>query len=306
VKDDRQRIFSEDRWRKIGFVLYAAGKDFFADDGPQWAASIAYYSLLSIFPLLLAAASLASYFIDPQAAIEQATDLLGNLFPGGAGEIERIVRNAINSRASASVLSTLALLWSGSRVFGTLTKALNVSYDVSETYGFLRRTIVELILLLTIGFLFVVAVASRTTFDLLWNQIPFLPSSQGFLFFLLRRAIPDILLLVTFYLIYRYVPRRRVNWKAAVSGTLVALVLFIIARPLFLNYIFNFANFGVIYGSLAVAIIIILWAWIVSVILLLGGEVVSHIQEMMIEGKPREAVEESNLDRSPLRRVAGS
>lgn len=305
MKDDVQRIFSKGLWRKIGYVLYAAGKDFFTDDGPQWAASIAYYSLLSIFPLLLAAASIASYLINPQTAIEQATELLGNLLPGGAGAVERIVRNAINSRASASILSTLALLWSGSRVFGTLTKALNVSYDVSESYGFLRRTMVELILLLTIGSLFMVAVASRTLFDLLWNQIPFLPSNEGFLFFLLRRAIPDILLLVTFYLIYRYVPRRRVNWKAALSGTLIALVLFIIARPLFLNYIFNFANFGVIYGSLAVAIIIILWAWIASGILLLGGEVVSHIQEMMIEGKPLEEVEKRHLERSPLKRVAG-
>lgn len=225
MKDDIQRVVSKEWWRKIGFVLYAAGKDFFTDDGPQWAASIAYYSLLSIFPLLLAAASIASYFINPQTAIKQATELLGNLVPGGAGEIERIVRNAIDSRASASILSTLALLWSGSRVFGTLTKALNISYDVSDTYGFLRRTMIELILLLTIGFLFMVAVVSRTLFDLLWNQIPFLPANQSFLFFLLRSAIPDVLLLVTFYLVYRYVPRRRVNWKAALSGTLVALLL---------------------------------------------------------------------------------
>lgn len=306
MKDDVRKILSRDWWRQVGVILYAAVKDFFTDDGPQWAASIAYYSLLSIFPLLLAAASIASYFISPQTAIEQATALLGNLFPGGAGEIERIVRNAINSRASASILSTLALLWSGSRVFGTLTKALNVSYDVPETYGFLRRTLIELILLLTIGFLFMIAVASRAVFDLLWNLIPFLPANQGFLFILLRRAIPDILLLVTFYLIYRYVPRRRVSWRAALSGTIFALVLFILARPLFLNYIFNFANFGVIYGSLAVAIIIILWAWIVSVILLLGGEVVSHIQEMMIEGKPLEEVEKSHLDRSPLKRLMES
>lgn len=306
MNEEVQRIFSKAWWRKVALVLSAAGKDFFTDNGPQWAASIAYYSLLSIFPLLLAAASIASYFINPETAIEQATELLGNLLPGGAGEIERIVRNAISSRASASILSTLALLWSGSRVFGTLTKALNVSYDVGETYGFLRRTMIELILLLTIGFLFMVAVASRTFFDLLWNQIPFLPSNQGFVFFLLRRAIPDILLLVTFFLIYRYVPRRRVSWKAALSGTLIALVLFILARPLFLNYIFNFANFGVIYGSLAVAIIIILWAWIVGVILLLGGEVVSHMQEMMIEGKPREEVAERHLDRSPLKRAVES
>lgn len=175
-----------------------------------------------------------------------------------------------------------------------------------ERYSFLRRTMIELILLLTIGFLFMIAVASGAVFDLLWNQIPFLPSNQGLLFLILRRAIPDLLLLVTFYLIYRYVPRRRVSWKAALSGTIVALVLFILARPLFLTYIFNFEKFGVIYGSLAVAIIIILWAWIVSVILLLGGEVVSHIQEMMIEGKPREEVENSHLNRSPLKRLVPS
>lgn len=299
------------RWlgslQRVAVLVFLAVKDFFTDDGPQWAASIAYYSLLSIFPLLLAAASIAAYFINPQTAINQATNLLGNFIPSGTGEIERVVRNAISSRTSASIFSTLALLWSGSRVFGTLTKALNVAYDVNETYGFLRRTLIEIILLLTIGFLFIIAVAFRTMFDVFGSQLAFLPSNEkSIVYGLFRQGIPDLLLLVTFFLVYRYVPRNKISWKASLVGTITATVLFLIARPFFLRYVLNISNFGVIYGSLTIAIILIIWAWVVGVILLLGGEIASHVQAMLIDGMSLEEIEERHLARSPILKLEES
>lgn len=74
-------LMSWDGLRRIGVTFYLAAKDFFIDSGPQWAAAVAYYTLLSLFPLLLAVVSVAAFFVDPQWAVDQITSLLGQALP---------------------------------------------------------------------------------------------------------------------------------------------------------------------------------------------------------------------------------
>jgi uncharacterized BrkB/YihY/UPF0761 family membrane protein len=96
-------------WQGIA-VLTQAVRDLFVDGGPQWAAAIACYSLLSAFPLLLAGASIAAFFVDPQRAVAQATELLAAFVPRGLLQIEAIVIDAIAARESVGLLSLAALL----------------------------------------------------------------------------------------------------------------------------------------------------------------------------------------------------
>lgn len=81
----------------------------------------------------------------------------------------------------------------------------------------------------------------------------------------------------------------------------MATLLFVLARPLFVSYLRRFANYNLIYGSLAIVIIMVFWAWIVALILLFGGETASHTQAMVIEGQPKEEVERRHLQRSPVK-----
>jgi membrane protein len=292
----------KDRAERFSKTLFQAVKDFMHDSGPQWAAAIAYYSLLSAFPLLLAIASIAAFFVDPQWAIEQATSFLDEFLPQGAGQVESVVQGAIEARGSVSVLSILSLLWTGSRVFGVVTKALNIAFDVEETYSFFKRILVELAMLLTVGLLFILALSSGPILGLLASVIQVLPA-EGFIYQLITEIIPAVLLLLAFFLTYRFIPRRNVDWRAALLGAGLATILFVVARPLFSFYLGRFANYNLIYGSLAIVIILVLWAWIVSAILLLGGEVVSHVQRMILEGKTPEEVEQQHLKRAPTHRV---
>lgn len=291
-----------DRAKRFSKTLFQAVKDFMHDSGPQWAAAIAYYSLLSAFPLLLAIASIAAFFVDPQWAIEQATSFLDEFLPQGAGQVESVVQGAIEARGSVSVLSILSLLWTGSRVFGVVTKGLNIAFNVEETYGFFKRILVELAMLLTVGLLFILALSSRAIVGLLTGVIQVLPA-EGFIYQLVTELVPAVLLLLAFFLTYKFIPRRNVDWRAALLGAGLATSLFIVARPLFTFYLRRFANYNLIYGSLAIVIILVLWAWIVSAILLLGGEIVSHVQRMILEGQTPEEVERQHLRRAPTHRV---
>lgn len=287
-------------WRRVGEMFVQATKDFFHDNGPQWAAAISYYSLLSTFPLLLAAASVAAFFVEPAWVVNRLTELLGQFLPAGESEIDSIVQNAIEARGTVGLLSFGALLWSGSRVFGALTRALNIVYDVDETYSFLKRTLVEFAMLLTIGLLFVVALSLRPLLALLASIIDDLtPLTETLAARAALQLLPVVLLVVALFLLYRFVPRARVDWRAALFGAVLAAALIIIARPIFTTYARQFASYNLIYGSMAIVAILIFWAWIVAVIILYCGEIVSHTQAMLIEKQPAYKVEEAHLARSP-------
>ncbi len=290
-----------ERLRRIWEVLVQSVKDLVTDSGPQWAAAVAYYSLLSAFPLLLAAVSLAAYFVDPNRAVDQATRLLGEFLPEGEEQIATIVKEAVEASGQVSLLSLAALLWTGSRVFGVLTRALNVAFDVDEQYGFFKRLLVEAVMMLTIGVVFVLALASGLLVDLLWRVLQVLPAGRGLVFELVQEAIRVALLLASFFLIYRFVPRGRRDSRAALAGAVVATLLFLAARPLFIGYVQQFGRHNVVYGSLAVAIILVLWAWLVALITLFGGELAGHVRTMLIEGQTPEEVERAHQERGPVR-----
>lgn len=287
--------------RRFAELMFLAVKDFLHDNGPQWAAAIAYYSLLSAFPLLLLLTAIASYFVSPETAVNRITELMGELLPQGSGQVRSIVESTLEARGTVALLSFPGLLWTGSRVFAAVTAGLNIAYDVDEEYGFLKRTLLQLTMLGSVGLAFILAFLADPGIRLVWNLLE-LPA-EGLAFRATRQVLPIALLLLAFYLAYQFVPRKRINWRPALLGAGLATLLFLIARPLFTYYVGRFAQYSLIYGSLAVAVIIVFWAWIVGLILLFGGEVASHTHTILIEGRPVNEVEQAHLARSPLRKV---
>jgi membrane protein len=93
-----EQVLSRSRLSQVGVILTHSIKHFVKDNGPQWAAAIAYYSLLSIFPLLLAAIAIAAYFVDPDWAIEQGTEILKDFLPSGTQFLREIVQDILQAR----------------------------------------------------------------------------------------------------------------------------------------------------------------------------------------------------------------
>lgn len=258
-----------------------AAINFLDDDGTLWAAAVAYYSLLSAVPLLLALASVASFFIDQEWAIQQATTLLGDFVPRGTVRIREIVQQAFDQRESVGLVSILAFFWSGSRVFGALTRALNNAFNVKDSYSFLKRTALELTMALTIGLFFIAALVTNVMLNLVIGLLTFLPDGQEQASVLASEGASALLLLVAFFLIYKVVPRRPVSKRSALGGAITATLIFTLARPLFVRYVEQFANYNEIYGPLAIVIIMVFWAWLSAVILLYGGEVTAEVEKML-------------------------
>jgi membrane protein len=290
----------EARGGSVFLIFQQTVKDFLVDNGPEWAAAIAYYSMLSIFPLMLAAAGVASYFVDRSYALSVALRFLSPLLPGGSDAIISIVQEAINARGSISIISIAFLLWSGMRIFSTLMTALNIAYGGKENYSFFQRLGIELLMLLSIGVLFLVTFI----FQLAISQVGSIVGPKTFrqiAGLALGEIFSFLLLTLAFFLTYRYVPRCPVHRKPALVGAVFAAALFRIVRPLFTDYITNFANYNLVYGSLALLISLVVWTWVVGLIYVFGGELAAHLQAMVIEKKPAQEVEQGHLERAPTR-----
>lgn len=295
----RQALKRLPTWaRQPLLVLYQSVKDSFVDSVPHWAAAVAYYSLLSVFPLLLAAVSIAAYFVDPGWATDQATRLMGSYLPRGESMVRGVIEEVISNRGSTSLLSILVLLWTGSRVFGVLTRALNIAYDVESRYSFWERLLVEVGMTLSVGVVFLLALASEFLSFLLWDALQVLPAGGNAVYSLVRLVVPIALLLLAFFLVYRYVPHGHRHTQSALIAAVVATGLFLVARPLFHEYVQRFSQYNLVYGSLAIVIILMVWAWIVAFITLFGGELASHLRMMVFEKQAPEQVEGHHKERS--------
>lgn len=304
-KEDERRApprpFTRRWWKALVRASWTALKDLFRDDGPTWAASIAYYALLSSFPFLLLIALLSSVFIGSEMAVDRIGSLMGDLLPEGEDQIESVVQRAYEGRAVAGVFSVLALLWSGTRVFGAITRALNVAYD-EEAYAFVKQFLVQAAMLATIGSMIVLGLLSRSVLDFVWEIRDIPQEERTLLFNLLRSVLPPLLTTLAFFLIYRFVPRHRPTWLPALAGAVIAAGLFWGGRALFLIYVRYAGNYGEIYGPISLVIVLVLWVWICGLILILGGQLVAHYQEILVEGKKPEAVEERHREVHDQRR----
>jgi len=282
--------------RQLGTAFIQALRDSFADNATQWAAAIAYYGFLSLFPLILAAVSLSAYFVSPDWAIGKAMLLLREFVPEGDAAVQRIIRDAVhNAHPYAGVVSLLILLVLGSRAFGALSRALNIAYEGEETGSLARRIAIEIAMMLAVAVLFVCTLFSHYLVLFLWNAVSLLPGETEPAYAATVAVIRVLLVLLAFFLIYRFVPRKSLHWKSIVVGTLIATSLLIAARPLFYGYVQNLANYNLMYGGIAIAVVLLVWGWVAALITILGGEMASHFQTMVLEGAGPQSVDRKRM-----------
>ena len=257
--------------------LGAAGRAFWRCDGPSWAAAIAYYSLLSLIPLLLVLAAAAAVVVDPKWAVALATHYLGGYLPQGAAPVWQAATHALDAWRHRGWLFVLPLLWTGSLVFGALDRALNIAFDSAGRSGLLKRLAVRLAMLLTLGALFVVALLTQLALGAVVALRP--QPADHWALGALALAAPALLLWLAFLLAYRLVPRQRPAWRLAAVGAGVATALLYFVRPLFLGYVARVASYGLVYGPLAGVVVAVLWSWIFAMVMLYGGQVASSLDD---------------------------
>jgi membrane protein len=278
-------------WRVWYALVKSAVMHTFTDNVPQWAAAIGFYSFFSLFPLILGIVSISAYFVQPEWVIERLSSFLGEVLPKGDEHVREIVEGVMQTRGTVGIVAILTLLWSGSRVFGALTRALNIIFDAKEPFSFFVRLKYELAMTVSFGTLFLLVMLASLA-------QPFLQESA---FAALRIGAAALLVFGIFVALYRYVPRKRLDIRSSLFGATFATGFFLLGRSLFTIYIARFADLNLVYGAVSTIVALLLWAWIAGLITLFGGELASNYEYRIVQRLSEQEIDRRHELRSPVK-----
>ena len=279
-------------------VLRQTVRDVWAGNIMEWAAALAFYVVLSVFPLVLAGAAFAAYVVEPTEVASRLASLLDGFVPSGVVDLEPIVLAAIGARRRVGLFAILVWLVAGRRILGALVTALDRVSDVDERDESLeRRAGVEVVLLAGIGSLFLAALSARWLLGLLgeavWGTGTTHPAA-----WVVGAIVHALVLVAASYALYTFVPFGARDRRSALVGAVTATALFLVARAALRASLDPlWASFTLIYGPLAIAALLLLWAWIVGLIVLFGGSLASHITVILIEGRSAGEAERRHVAR---------
>ncbi len=265
-------------WRLLVNVYKEIGEDHVG----LIAAGVAFYSLLAIFPALVAVMAIAGLVMDPNAIVGQIEGL-SRFLPQEAAQI--VIDQAVAVTGSqegglglAAIFGILVALYSASKGVTSLMEGLNVAFEVEEKRGLVRYylTALALTLALILGFLVIVAILAG-----LPALLAFLPWSNVTEWILRVVRWPFVLgvLALGLAILYRYAPSRGpVPWHWVTPGAAVACGLWLVGSILFTVYVANFGSYNESFGALGGVIALLTWLWLSAYIILLGAEFDSEIE----------------------------
>ena len=256
------------------------------DDATHLSAGVAYYSVFSVFPLLLGLLAISGTVFTSITLQEQFLDYVTESMPGSEEFVSKNIEELVRFRGALGIGAILGLLWSGSSAFGAMSRAINRAWDVDKDRPFYVAKTLHIILALGVGILFLLSSFASVAIELLSNYSRDLglPGHEFFLDFglgnLMLKAVPWAITLAVFLLLYRFVPNCKTYWRYVWTGAVVATILFEASKGIFMWYLVNVANYELIYGSVASMMVLMTWAYVSAFILILGAEISSEYGRM--------------------------
>jgi membrane protein len=256
----------------------AGAIDFYNSSNLTFAASIAFYTLLSLFPfLLLVLSMLSKVAIGPTgAASDTLIGVISSVFPSRFEFVMSQVRALASASLNLSMAGTLVTLWASMGVFGAITSAVNHAWGVDEAYGFFMHKLVAFLMMITAGVLAVAGLAMVGTVQLVeshWfaavvERYPQLAQLSGVAY----RNAPTGIFIVVVGLIFYFIPNAKVRVGDVWYGAMVTGILWRLAFAGVSWYVRDASRFSVD-GSISAVVVFLLWVYLSSVILLYGAEV---------------------------------
>ena len=254
------------------------------DDATHMAAGVAFYAILSLFPMTLGLVALLSVVLDSSSVQTQLLAFFQDYLPGVNDALETNINNGTSVSGFLGVLSFLGLFWSASAVFGAISRAVNRAWDVHQDRTFVVAKLRHITMALGVGLLFVLSVGATTAIQFLGRVDLPVVGRIGFLdndgINIIARPLPFVFSFTIFVLVYKFVPNTPTHWRYIWPGVLLAAVAFEVSKTLFVFYLDNFANYGRVYGSLGSVVALLVWTYVSALILIVGAEFASEYGRM--------------------------
>jgi membrane protein len=243
-------------------------------------ASLAYYTLFSLGPLLIVIIFIAGKFLGEEAVQGGIYDQMKSFIGANAAEqIQTIIKNAAISGKSgiAAIIGVITLLIGATTVFGEIQDSINSIWGVKAKpkAGIMKLVMTRLLsfgLIASLGFLLLVSLAVTAVVETIGNRLKeAFPDVAVVILYIINLVITLGVTTILFAIIFKVLPDIRIKWKAIWPGAIATSILFLIGKFLISIYISK-SNIGSTYGTAGSLVILIVWIYYSSMILYFGAE----------------------------------
>jgi membrane protein len=299
--------------RNIFDVFKTAAQDFSADSCPRLGASLAYYTIFSLSPLLIIVIAIASFFFGTEAARGQLfSQISGLVGPKGAEFIQSMLSASANQKHGvlATIIATVTLVLGASGVFMELQAALNTIWDVKQQPGagiwsFVRHRLLSFAMVLTIGFLLLVSLVLTAAIaaigKVVGSWMPSLEAISQVLNFVASFGIITVL----FAFIFKFMPDVKIPWRTVWIGGAFTSLLFAIGKFALGMYLGKSAATSA-FGAAGSLVVLLLWVYYSAQIMFFGAELTqswAKARNIKIAPKQHATIdrENTNKEESPIK-----
>lgn len=271
---------------KAWTILKRAIREFIADDAMSLGGALAFYTALSLAPLLVLVLAVAGFLWQADEVraelVRQVHNLIG---PSGADMVETVMRAAGHSNAQgpAAIISAATLLFGATGVFAQLQYSLNRVWNVETKPGrdvadFIRKRLLSLGMILAIAFLLVVSLVVSTTLRFVRSATHIdLPGADA-VWAALDFLAPLVVYTGIFTLIHHTLPDVKMPWKDSLIGGAVTAVLFAIGKEV-LSWYLSTKSIASAYGAAGSFFVVLVWVYYSSLILFVGAELTQALAQ---------------------------
>ncbi|MGH2363528.1 MAG: YihY/virulence factor BrkB family protein [Chloroflexota bacterium] len=270
------RVERHPSWRLLRALL----REVAMDDVPGMAAQMAYHFLFALFPVLLFLVAVLGFVgqaIGAGELFQSVMAQVGPVLPGNVSHtVQASIQGVVRSNPSAFLgLGILGTLWGAASGVGALIKGLNQAYDVERPRSYWKRQLLAMlatVLLPPAAMAFLlVAVIGRTVIDWLSGLLG-LGQTLTSAIMLARWPVLALAMAGGLSLVYYALPHVKQRYRSLLAGTAVATFGWLALSWGFGLYLANVGHYAATYGSLAAAIVSLLWLYLVALVVLLGAE----------------------------------
>ena len=262
-------------WR--GRALYLAARILVQEGGIDMAASLAYFTVMSFFPMMALVAMTVVLFADPEVVEAGVSAVVVQYFPASADLLNEAVQHLFQGTLAVGLVALATALIGANGLFMAANRAVNRLFGV-EHQGFLSTTLAEAAIATSVIILFTLSMVVTALFQVGLGFQPELAerlgSAAGYLLWVmgvLSALIPALITALLFTAVYHYMPDVPVHWRDAAYGGLVAMLLFEAGAHLFFWLTGMATQRSAIYGPVAAFVVLLMWSFVAGLIFLYGA-----------------------------------
>lgn len=281
-------FFPHMKGQRLHRVMVRTITEFVDDEMSTYASALAYQMLFSLFPFILFLIALIGFLHLPDffSWLRLQSELV--LPPQALEQVNPVIDQLQQSKGGLLSVGIVIALWTASAGVRLMMSAMNAAYDVVEGRPAWKRFPLSIFYTIGIAGMLLVAAALMVLGPQVMGWIASQVGLEDFivtLWTIVRWPVVVILLMMAVALIYYVMPDVKQEFRFITPGSVLAVVVWILASLGFGLYVKTFADYNAMYGSIGAIIVLLLYFYISAAVLLLGAEMNAVIEHMSTEGK---------------------